>query len=212
MAIMTNFTQAVKELTGFDDDAGSQNNSVKAEMRQKDFGSGRKAEVQSDRVRVDMELGNIDDNNGSSITSTMVVNGQVESSDDIKILGKVNGDVRVTSNAVIEGKVIGNVKIQNLSVSGAVKGDITANGNIKIGEPAVIVGNIKSQNIVIDGKVKGNLDTAESTEVSASALIAGDIVTEYLDSERGSVISGKVTTKDTKKFIFDEQKLFDIGE
>lgn len=212
MPAMSNFTQAMKELTGFDDEqqtsaGGGMNPSVPDPQFKGDH-----SEPMVPSYNADMEMPSFNENSGTYVTPTMVIKGNITSRTDLKIDGKVSGNIDSTAAAEINGTVVGDIKADGIFVSGAVKGELNSRTNIKMNTNAVVVGNAKADNISVYGKIKGDLDVKEVTEVAAHAMVAGNIVTDRLVSDGGSFVGGSITTRETEKFEIDEDKIFDIGE
>ena len=207
MTAISNFTQAMKELTGFDEEPAKQEvKKSKPELKEE-----TREEIKMPQ-KADIGVSVFDEEHGSLVTKTMVINGDVVTSDSFKVDGKVSGNLRTSQGAMVNGTVQGDIDSVNLSVSGAVKGNINVNADTDIAKSAVIVGNITSKNLQLKGKVKGNLKIEGTTGISNTAILAGDIETIDLYTERGCVVHGTIITKDTKGFNFDEEKLFDFGE
>lgn len=214
MTAISNFTQAMKELTGFDEEsAKAETKKSKTEIKQEQpaIEEEKKEEIKLSK-KADIGVPVFDEEEGSFVTSTMIITGNVISSDQIKVDGKVSGDLRTTQATMVNGTISGNIDSCNLIVNGAVKGDLKVEADTDVAAAAVIVGDIASKNLRLKGKVKGNLKIAGTTGISETAILSGDIDTNDLYTEKGCVIHGTITTKDTANFNFEEEKLFDIGE
>ena len=97
----------------------------------------------------------------------------------------VTGDVNSTEDLVIDGEVHGTIKI----------GD----HNLTIGQSATVVANLAAKSVIISGTVTGNVVSAIRVELKATAKVAGDITAPKLVLEDGAALSGKVDTGDRKK-------------
>ena len=91
---------------------------------------------------------------------------------------KVEGDFKSDGNVVIEGHVSGNV---------------SAKGDIVIGERAVIDADVCAANAVIAGRIKGSVVIDGRAELTASSSIEGDFEVKVLAVAAGARINGKVT-------------------
>lgn len=216
MSPISNFTQAMKELTGFDDEPvkdkaktspQAEEDAVKYE---ESFAMPRSEQPSRQHLTIDMPA--FDGSTGTTVTGTMVITGSVEGTDPVKVDGKISGDLHTAAAAVVNGKIIGNVTADNLMISGSIKGDVTAGADTRIESSAIIVGNVQSGNLSVRGKIKGNLQIKAVTEVTGTAVIVGSTETGELNSERGCVINGSVITRNAENFNFDDEKLFRIGE
>lgn len=220
MSPISNFTQAMKELTGFDDDSSKEK--VRTAEKREEFARDREYREREPfqmpqmepRIRPQMEIAvpAFNQEAGTVISGSMVITGNIESSDQIKADGCIFGDLNTTSSVIVNGKIIGDVATDSLEVSGSIKGAVKVSTDARIEHAAVIMGDIKSANLQTKGKVKGNLEIKNVADITASAVVVGNIDTGELNSERGCVINGNVTTRNTRSFTFDEEKLFSIGE
>lgn len=216
MTAISNFTQAVRELTGFDDNGvkggESEANSVNNEGTPWAINPEQPREVRFSHKTSEFQIPEVNADGGSLITRSMSISGQVDSENQLKVEGKVSGEIKTNSSVSVSGVVIGNVNSNNLSITGKIKGDISSKSVTRIDSNAVIVGDVHADNLYVFGRVKGNLTVQETTEVAEGALVVGDIVTGSLASNRGSIIDGKIIIKDKKPFNFDAENLFKIEE
>jgi len=94
----------------------------------------------------------------------------------------------ISSGVVIEGKVTSN---GNVRVDGIVKGDITAQGNLAVGEQGSIQGQLSGETVSIGGKVDGTVNAKEKLVLEAKAVLKGDLITKILVVEAGAIFEGK---------------------
>jgi cytoskeletal protein CcmA (bactofilin family) len=92
----------------------------------------------------------------------------------------VTGDVNSTEDLVIDGEVHGTIRI----------GD----HNLTIGSGSTVVADLAARAVVISGTVKGNVKGATRVELKSSAKVEGDITAPKLVLEDGATLSGKVDT------------------
>jgi cytoskeletal protein CcmA (bactofilin family) len=92
----------------------------------------------------------------------------------------VTGDVNSTEDLVIDGQVNGTIKI--------------GNHNLTIGQSATVVANLDAKTVTISGKVTGNVISAGLVALKATAKVEGDITAPKLLLEDGAHLSGKVDT------------------
>ncbi|MGF6377056.1 cytoskeletal protein CcmA (bactofilin family) [Clostridiales Family XIII bacterium PM5-7] len=208
MTAISNFTQAVRELTGFDDN-GPKEETTKLHAEEE---SQQPKAVNVYRKPIEFELGGFDANGDNLITRSMVITGQMDCKTSLKVEGKLSGEIHSTSDVSVEGVVVGNVNAQNLIATGKIKGDVLTKENTKINHTAIVVGDVQSDNVFVYGKIKGNLNIKDSTDVSEDAYIVGDITTRSLVSSRGSIIDGKIIVKDKKPVGFNAETIFNIEE
>lgn len=149
--------------------------------------------------------------NCTRITPNMVVTGDIESSDNILIEGQVFGNVTTSADITASNLVVGNVKGGSIALSTArVKGSLTMQGTVAIGDGTIVVGDIKAEALKVVGKVKGNIHVTESALLAESALIVGDITAGYVTTQAGARINGTITTTYEQSTI-DVDTEFDLG-
>ncbi len=94
-----------------------------------------------------------------------------------------------------------------------IKGDITANGDVRIdghlygnintqnkliiGETGYVEGEINAKIADISGKIKGKLNAKEITYLRGTSNFDGDLTTNKLVIEEGAIFNGTCTMKDS---------------
>ena len=104
--------------------------------------------------------------------------------DEVTIIG---------AGVVLEGKLSSN---GNIRVDGAINGDISAIGNVTIGETGEIAGEIKAEVISIGGRVTGSINAKEKAVLESKAVLKGDIITKILVVEAGAIFDGSSKMSD----------------
>ncbi len=225
MSAKANFTQALKELTGFDEpvekkerqvntfDAAGANESSAAEPKASDI-FDEKFEL-SDGFRFeepeydDSEI-TVDSQSGSYVTSSMVIHGKVKAQCDVLIEGVVYGDVVAEGNVGNKNLIVGDIKATNVALDGArVKGNINVEGRAKIGENSTIVGNVNAETITVSSKIKGDLKASDIVVLEQDAIVVGNIVATNFLSSSGANIKGSITT--AASMNIDDDIEFDLG-
>jgi cytoskeletal protein CcmA (bactofilin family) len=92
----------------------------------------------------------------------------------------VKGDVVSSEDLVIDGKVEGTIEV----------GD----HNLTIGAGAAVVADLVAKNITISGEVKGDVVGSGTVELKSSAKVEGDINAPKFVMEEGAALRGKVDT------------------
>ncbi len=86
-----------------------------------------------------------------------VITGSLESSNNIRIDGKVEGNVTASSGDVIigdSGSVNGDIKASNLTVAGSVTGNVDCDGNLGILASGQLVGDVRVRSLnIADGGI-----------------------------------------------------------
>jgi len=190
-----NFTQAFKELTGFDISTPDETE-TKADFAGNDM---KREPVSFDAPKVDQkvvtykEFSEQSNENCTKITSTMTIQGDLKSEDDIFVNGQVIGNIKTEANLTSTNLILGDVAAQNVRLNGArIKGDLDLRGDLMVGEQAVVVGNIKCENLNTSGKIKGNCAVQEGAGFSEKAYLLGDIEAKELSTQQGAKIVGSI--------------------
>jgi cytoskeletal protein CcmA (bactofilin family) len=90
-----------------------------------------------------------------------------------------------------KSKIIGNLVLQNSArIDGKVEGDIVANGEVAVGDTAVVSARIQAPAVVVCGKVSGDIN-AQSIEIGAKAQVVGNLSSAFLNVEHGAVLDGR---------------------
>ena len=102
-------------------------------------------------------------------------------------------DLQAISTLISDGAIIeGNLKAPAYArIDGNVKGDVTIDEGLILGEKGVINGNVNTKEMVVYGTVNGNL-TVYSLEIRSTGKINGDIKTQTLAVESGAVYNGNL--------------------
>lgn len=87
----------------------------------------------------------------------------------------------------------------NMIIDGIVEGNIKTEGDLYVGEKAVINADISSKNAKISGKIMGNLNISGYLEITSSAKITGDIDTLTLSIAKGAYINGNYKMNNSEK-------------
>jgi len=78
----------------------------------------------------------------------------------------------------------------NARIDGQIEGTIKVDGDLTIGQNAIIKADIEAQNVSIAGEVRGNVKTRNLLEIGSSAKLYGDIVVKQLKIEQGARFVG----------------------
>ena len=93
------------------------------------------------------------------------------------------------ASADLEGKLSSK---GNLRLDGTFTGTLEIEGNILVGETAIINADIEARNISIAGAVRGNV-TGNKVQLLRTGRIWGDIRAAALTTEEGAFIDGRIT-------------------
>ena len=91
--------------------------------------------------------------------------------------------VRVEGDFVSEG---------NVRIEGEVKGSISTERDLIVGEAAKITAGVVARNAVIAGELHGNLRVFDRLELASTARIYGDIQSKVLSVAPGAMMKGQL--------------------
>ena len=78
-----------------------------------------------------------------------------------------------------------------MRIDGKVKGDIKVEGDIYVGEKAVITGNLTAANVNLAGTVEGNITSKGILKILSTAKLYGDIKVNSFVADEGALFQGK---------------------
>jgi cytoskeletal protein CcmA (bactofilin family) len=105
----------------------------------------------------------------------------------LKTIGKDEVTI-ISAGVFIEGKLTSN---GNVRMDGRLNGDITAEGNITVGEGGEVNGELRAEIINVGGAVNGSLFAKEKVVLESKSNLKGDLVTRILVIEAGAMFEGK---------------------
>jgi len=97
----------------------------------------------------------------------------------------VKGNVVSTEDLVIDGKVEGTIELGDHSLT--------------IGQSAAVIADLVAKSVTISGTVKGNVMGNGKVELKSTAKVEGDVTAPKFLMEDGASLSGKVDTGTRKK-------------
>jgi cytoskeletal protein CcmA (bactofilin family) len=101
----------------------------------------------------------------------------------------------INEGTVIKGDIVANGDIR---IDGELIGNIGAKGRLVIGPNGKIEGEIDCNNIEVSGYIKGKVKVSEMLTMKASARIFGELMAGKLSVEPGSLFTGTCTMGDLK--------------
>ncbi|MFA5417018.1 MAG: polymer-forming cytoskeletal protein [Bacteroidales bacterium] len=106
---------------------------------------------------------------------------------------KVISGENLVRNHIAQGtSIVGDLNSNgDFRIEGKLKGKITANGKIVIGETGEIEGDMSCQLADISGKVVGNIKVEELTMLKQHSQFVGTIITKQLTVEPGAIFTGE---------------------
>lgn len=103
----------------------------------------------------------------------------------------------ISKGVKIEGKLSCSGSIR---LDGEVKGDISSQSAVIIGENGKVNGQINAENITIGGQVTGTVKAKEKLVLDAKANLQGDVFTKIIAVESGAVFNGNCKMGDSGSF------------
>ena len=220
MSATINFMQALRELTGFEQleeaedngftDKGFTDKGYIPEPNPQPNSETLIGKINMSEPKIEKPKIYAESHGGSHITSSMVIHGNIKTSDDVMIDGAVYGNVEAGGNVAVKNIVVGDIKAQNASFTEAkIKGNITAAQKVAVDSAAIVVGNVNAGDITVSGKIKGDLKAGNTVVLKEDALVAGNILTGSFVSHPGARMRGSVLTESSKNF--DDSAEFCLG-
>lgn len=108
-------------------------------------------------------------NQHSLIGKSIVIKGEISSTDPVYVYGRVEGTIKAPAHRVTIGR----------------------EGNVKA--------NIHAREIVIMGTVSGKLESSERAEIRTDGTLTGDLSTRRVYIEDGAVLNGKIDVSRPKE-------------
>jgi len=148
--------------------------------------------------------------NVSIIGKSMVVDGDIKSTDPVSVKGTVNGNITTSSDVGVNGLVNGDIEADNVDFkNAAIKGNTKAQKDVSLSNHTVVIGDLDANRMIIDGKVKGNINAVNSLFFKANALMVGSIVAGGINMEDGSRVDASITLTNKAIVNIDDSE-FDL--
>ena len=146
------------------------------------------------------------------VTPSMVITGNISSSDNILLEGQVFGNINTAADVTATNLIVGDLKARSVALNNArIKGNLDMAETLAVTENTIIIGDISADALKLSGKVRGNIFVNESALLTETALLVGNITAEYVTTQTGARISGSITTTSAKSHI-DIDSEFDLGD
>ncbi|WP_304222965.1 polymer-forming cytoskeletal protein [Gracilinema caldarium] len=113
-----------------------------------------------------------------------------------KILENLSINTIIGAGTRIDGDV---VSPGFTRIDGALKGDLTVQGRVVIGENARLRSNVSGTAVTVGGVVLGDILAHDRVIVLSSAVVLGTIITCRIQIDEGSIIHGRVITCATRE-------------
>ena len=185
-----NFRKAVNELLNMD-------SSGKKEEQEPNF-SGLDNERSEPETAVSMPVSEVarphmpDRPNWETvITQDVIIEGNIISGSNLKILGKVQGNVSCEGTVVLTGSVHGDLSANSLKFqSGSIYGNITIQEDMQVEKQTTVKGDITAGNAVFGGYAEGSFVIRDNLELRETAAVIGNIKADGIVMYNGSKVRG----------------------
>ena len=89
----------------------------------------------------------------------------------------------------IRGNVSGS---GGLVVHGRIEGNIALDGDVEVGERAVVSANVQAQGLTVNGELRGDIDATSLVSIASSGMVIGDIRATELEIQDGARFRGRL--------------------
>ncbi len=113
------------------------------------------------------------ENQESLIAPGLIIEGKIEGTGNVRIVGRFKGEVSVKGDLTIEpgAHISGEILAENIIVRGEVEGNIHATARVELSESGVLTGDLKAYSLTVAagsrmrGKVEFGWDEGEAQKV-----------------------------------------------
>ncbi len=102
------------------------------------------------------------------------------------VINIIGNGTEITGDLVAKG---------DIRIDGKLKGNLTTQSKLIVGETGYIEGEIKAKVSDISGKIKGKLSTSDLVILRETSDFNGELTTDKLIIEEGAVFNGTVSMK-----------------
>ncbi|MDF9825430.1 cytoskeletal protein CcmA (bactofilin family) [Breznakia sp. PF5-3] len=117
------------------------------------------------------------------VTENSIVDGDINTSENLHVKGKVEGNIISKENVKISefSIVKGNVSASIIHLhEGNILGDVNARSEIYIGEDGHVKGDVNADLIIVNGTIEGNMNGVKAI-FEKGAIVHGDINVEIVE-------------------------------
>ncbi|MDA9347734.1 polymer-forming cytoskeletal protein [Porticoccaceae bacterium] len=127
------------------------------------------------------------------IGSTVVIDGNITSAEDLIIEGKVSGTITATGHEVTvgqAGQLKANINAKSVRIEGKVEGDISGGEKVIISKTGNVLGNIDAPRVTLEdgAKFKGSIemDPDEKPAIKAVPNRKSDLFPDAVNAEKSN--------------------------
>lgn len=142
----------------------------------KDTDTGRSALNKSSRSSSDIaKRASVSIGGKTMIGSTVVIDGNITSAEDLIIEGKVSGTITATGHEVTvgqAGQLNANISAKTVRIEGRVEGDISGGEKVIISKTGNVLGNIDAPRVTLEdgAKFKGSIEMDPDEQPAIKAV------------------------------------------
>lgn len=126
------------------------------------------------------------------IAEGVMIQGSIQAEGGIELRGEVAGNIVSKGDLRLHGRLVGDVAGKNVEILGGwVNGNVTASGNTKVDEGAVVIGDIRTEALAVNGRIKGDLTVQKSLAMESDAVVVGTVTAQPVFYCRGRCAPGR---------------------
>lgn len=130
----------------------------------------------------------------TEITKGTVIDGNIVTDGSANIYGKIKGNLACRGRLFVSGTILGASRAADITMNNAkIDGDVTSDGNLRIGNGTVIIGNLYGTSAVIAGAVRGDIDIRGPVVIDSTAVIQGNVRSRSIQINNGAAIEGLIS-------------------
>lgn len=128
------------------------------------------------------------------ISQSVVIEGNLRTTGKLTVMGEITGNVISSNDVYISGKVGGSIHGKNINIDNSKINDtITASNEVKISPNSVITGNVNAASVINEGVINGTISAGSITLVSSS-VTNGDAHCKSICINKGATFNGNIKT------------------
>ena len=188
MKLKENFMQAAKELMGAED---AEKKGQAAAPKGRDKLDERVAELQA-------RLGSpkaapAEPGAATVISEGTVFTGNLETGSPVEMRGACTGNITSKEEVLLTGQMVGDASGSSVQVAGCrLKGNISAQKDVRVDGASIIIGNINAGSLTLDGKIKGDLTIKGALVLGDHAALLGNAVAASISIQEGAILQGEM--------------------
>lgn len=105
----------------------------------------------------------------------ITISGNLSGNEDLVVEGRVEGTITLSNHLTVEssGIVEADIDVEDLTVNGAVRGDIRSTRSVAINADARVVGNVRAPRVIIEdgalfkGRIEMDVELPEGVSVGS---------------------------------------------